>query len=431
MSRLTLKLLKFFVKLKALFNLRADFDQLGTSKAIVSNIEFKSGNAWSLVFAIFIASIGLAVNSTAVVIGAMLISPLMGPIIGAGFAIGIRDFELLKKSFKNLFYAIVISLVTSTLFFVLSPDGPITSELLSRTQPTFFDVMIAFFGGAAGIVALSRTQKGNAVPGVAIATALMPPLCTAGYGIANSDISIALGALYLFIINATFILISTYLFVRLLKFPSHIDDVPEKHRAVQKVITWVAVIAMAPSLIIAWYLHEKTIFETQSQLFIENEFNSKNLIVAQKQSHFDLQHSKIIVKIFGGRIEGHQEELIKSKLINYKLENVDLEIIPITAENISQNELEQKFVTKKELAQLLEKKINNGVQIGVIQTELNEKFGQDAMIRLYLIENAAIKVEVLWKIIPSSKTKKLFQRNIMKQLDQYQLYFNHLIKEPT
>ncbi len=161
--------------LRRLLNLRADMDEDATVATIRENVNFHSANAWTLVFAIFVASIGLNTNSAAVIIGAMLISPLMGPIVGAGLAMGINDFSLLKRSGQNLLYAVVISILTSTCYFLVSPLSEVQSELLARTQPTFYDVLIAIFGGAAGIVAVSRKEKGNAIPGVAIATALMPP----------------------------------------------------------------------------------------------------------------------------------------------------------------------------------------------------------------------------------------------------------------
>lgn len=156
---------------------------------IQASVEFRGMNLWVLIFAIFIASIGLNMNSTAVVIGAMLISPLMGPIIGLGVGVGINDFDLIKRALKNIGVATIISLLTSTAYFLVSPLSDASSELLSRTTPTIWDVFIAFFGGLAGIIAYTNKQKGNVIPGVAIATALMPPLCTAGYGIATGNLS--------------------------------------------------------------------------------------------------------------------------------------------------------------------------------------------------------------------------------------------------
>lgn len=163
-------------------------DELETIESIRKGIEFKGTNLWVLIFATFVASLGLNTNSTAVIIGAMLISPLMGPIMGFGLGLGISDFDLIKRSFRNFATATVFSVITSTLFFLISPISEAQSELLARTQPTVYDVLIAFFGGLAGIVASSTKSKGNVIPGVAIATALMPPLCTAGFGLASGNL---------------------------------------------------------------------------------------------------------------------------------------------------------------------------------------------------------------------------------------------------
>lgn len=173
---------------------------------ISSGVSFRGANLWVLIFAIFIASLGLNVNSPAVIIGAMLISPLMGPIIGMGLAVGINDVELLKRSARSFGVATLISVLTATAYFLLTPLGDARSELLARTSPTLYDVLIATCGGAAGIIALCTKGKGNVIPGVAIATALMPPLCTAGYGLATGHWLYFLGAFYLFFINTVFIL---------------------------------------------------------------------------------------------------------------------------------------------------------------------------------------------------------------------------------
>ena len=214
------KALSLFVEeLNRYFNVSTDREkEEDTVDAIRNGVSFHGSNLWILVFAIFIASLGLNVNSTAVIIGAMLISPLMGPIIGMGLAVGINDFELLKRSVKNYLVATLISVVTATVYFLLTPLNEAQSELLARTSPTLYDVLIALCGGAAGIVALSCKGKGNVFPGVAIATALMPPLCTAGFGIATGNIYYFLGAFYLFFINTVFISLATYLGVRMMKF---------------------------------------------------------------------------------------------------------------------------------------------------------------------------------------------------------------------
>lgn len=197
-------------------------DELETIESIKKGIEFKGTNLWVLIFATFVASLGLNTNSTAVIIGAMLISPLMGPIMGFGLGLGISDFELIKRSFRNFATATIFSVITSTLYFLISPISEAQSELLARTQPTVYDVLIAFFGGLAGIVASSTKSKGNVIPGVAIATALMPPLCTAGFGLASGNLYYFFGAFYLYFINTVFISLATFVVVRLLKYPKKV-----------------------------------------------------------------------------------------------------------------------------------------------------------------------------------------------------------------
>ena len=205
--------------IKGYFNVLPDKeDEQETIHQISSGVVFHGANLWVLIFAIFIASLGLNVNSTAVIIGAMLISPLMGPIIGMGLAVGINDFALLKRAFKNYAVATVISVITATIYFALTPLNEAQSELLARTSPTLYDVLIALCGGAAGILAMATKGKGNVIPGVAIATALMPPLCTAGYGLAMGHLYYFFGAFYFFFINTVFICLSTFLGVRLFKF---------------------------------------------------------------------------------------------------------------------------------------------------------------------------------------------------------------------
>ncbi len=205
-------------------------DYEGTVKGIKRDLVFKGHSIWILVSSIFIASIGLNQNSTAVVIGAMLISPLMGPILGVGLAVGTYDWEALKRSIKYFIVAIVVSIITSTLYFLMTPLKDAQSELLARTEPNILDVFIAVFGGIAGIVAGSRKEKTNVIPGVAIATALMPPLCTAGYGLATAQYNYFFGAFYLFFINSFFISLSTVLVVRYLRFPlvNYISKLHEK-----------------------------------------------------------------------------------------------------------------------------------------------------------------------------------------------------------
>ncbi len=246
--------------------------------SISRNVEFKGSNLWSLIFAIFIASIGLNVNSTAVIIGAMLISPLMGPIMGVGLGMGINDIELIRRALKNLLIAVIISVSVSAFYFMVTPLHEAQSELLARTTPSIWDVLIAIFGGLAGIMSGTRKEKGNAIPGVAIATALMPPLCTAGFGIATGNWYYFLGAFYLFFINSVFICISSYLIVRYMKLPKKAFEDKKREQRVMRYILSVIIITALPSIYLTYKIVDKSIFESNANSFVKNEFHFKNTI---------------------------------------------------------------------------------------------------------------------------------------------------------
>ena len=246
-------------------------DTADAAERIKSAIWFRGPNVWILVFAIVLASVGLNVNSTAVVIGAMLVSPLMGPIIGVGLSLGTNDTDLLKSAAKNLLVMVVISLIASTLYFILSPLALVNPpELEARTSPTIYDVLIAFFGGLAGILENSRKERGTVLSGVAIATALMPPLCTAGYGLAHLNMHFFLGALYLFIINSVFIALATYMMVVYLKFQKASGISPELAKKRRNIIYAVLVVVLVPSIWSAFNLVRENNFERNAQTFVEN-----------------------------------------------------------------------------------------------------------------------------------------------------------------
>lgn len=249
-----------------------ELDTAGAAQRIKSSIWFRGTNVWILAFSIVIASVGLNVNSTAVIIGAMLVSPLMGPIIGAGLALGTNDLDLLKAAGKNLLIMVLISLVASTLFFIVSPLALVNpTELEARTSPTIYDVLIALFGGLAGILENSRKERGTVLSGVAIATALMPPLCTAGYGLAHWQLHFFFGALYLFIINSVFIALATYLMVKYLRFETvaGLDVVSAKRK--RNVITAVLVIVLVPSIWTAIELIGDNNYERNVQLMMDED----------------------------------------------------------------------------------------------------------------------------------------------------------------
>lgn len=297
-------------------------------KTVITNIEngvvFRGTNLWVLIFAIFVASLGLNVNSTAVIIGAMLISPLMGPIMGIGLGMGINDISLLRKAIYNFLVATVVALATSTVFFLLSPLSDAHSEILARTAPNIYDVLIAFFGGLAGILATSSRHKGNVIPGVAIATALMPPLCTAGYGLATLQLSFFLGAFYLFIINTVFIALATFIIVRLLLFPlKDLHSVHSEKRA-QRIVWIIVLLTLLPSLYFGFDIVQQSRFTKNANHFITNEAHFTNDYLLNKK--IDAKNKRISL-VFGGK-EILPEEIhqLKLKLKNYELDSSALEV---------------------------------------------------------------------------------------------------------
>lgn len=318
-------LVAFRSLLSELFTLNNDMQD---EKVIVENIKkdvsFKGTNVWTLVFAIFIASIGLNVNSTAVIIGAMLISPLMGPIIGIGFSIGTYDFELLKKSIINILTAAFISVVTSTLYFTITPLHDASSELLARTNPSLWDVFIAFFGGLAGIVAGTRKEKSNVIPGVAIATALMPPLCTAGYGIATGKWIYFFGAFYLFFINCLFICLAAFLIVKRLKFHRKALASAELEKKVARYIIIIVSLTVLPSIYLAYRIVQRSIFESNADRFVKNEFRFSRTQVITKNFVFEGKERSIELLLIGQPLTDALLDTIKKTMPAYSLEHVDL-----------------------------------------------------------------------------------------------------------
>ena len=251
-------------------------DENVIADSIRSGVEFKGATLWILIFAIFIASLGLNVNSTAVIIGAMLISPLMGPIVGMGLAVGIGDFALMKRSLKNYGVATLFSVITATIYFTFTPLDQVQSELLARTSPNIYDVFIALFGGLAGIVALCTKNKGNVIPGVAIATALMPPLCTAGFGLATGNWLFFIGAFYLYFINSVFISVATFLGVRMFHFSRKKFDDKQREIKVRRYLVILIVITMCPACYMTYDIVRTTFYTTSANNYINEELNFPN-----------------------------------------------------------------------------------------------------------------------------------------------------------
>ena len=311
---------------KRFFNALPDkTDETAIVEQISDGVTFRGANLWVLIFAIFIACLGLNLNSTAVIIGAMLISPLMGPIIGMGLAVGRADLELLKRSLTNYGVSTVISVLTAALYFQLTPLTEAQSELLARTSPTLYDVLIALFGGAAGILALSTGGKGNVIPGVAIATALMPPLCTAGYGLAMGEWSFFFGACYLFFINTVFIALATYVGVRLLQFkPKQFVD-KGRLAVVNRYIAVIVVVTMLPAVYMTTQIIRQSVFENRVKQFVKQELNQPGTRILSEQA--DRETKTLDVVALGAALPNEMIEAARQRLADYQLADYQLNVI--------------------------------------------------------------------------------------------------------
>ena len=294
---------------KSLVNLSDYINLEGANASIRKNIYFRGPNVFILACAIIIASVGLNVNSIPVIIGAMLISPVMGPILGFGFSLGVRDRHLLKDSLRNFAVMVGISILASALYFVLSPlnmEHP--TELLARTNPTIYDVLIALFGGFAGILEISRSEKGTVLSGVAIATALMPPLCTVGYGISVLNTTYILGALYLFIINSIFIALATYVMVKYLKYPAVEEEEGNKTRLHGRAVAIILLLIIVPSVLSAIRIVRETNFKIHAAKVVEeNKTIGRGFIY---DYHVDLNTKPVSVVLFmaGEKLAGVEKE---------------------------------------------------------------------------------------------------------------------------
>lgn len=333
------KWVRFF---KLITSIRQGTDVNGTIEEITENAKFRGSNVWMLFCSTILASIGLDLNSTAVIIGAMLISPLMSPILGVGLGIAIFDRSLLRISFQSLFVATAISLGTSSAYFFISPLGELTQELSARTTPTLLDIGVAFFGGVAGIVAGSRMSKTSAIPGVAIATALMPPVCTAGFGIAKADSSIFLGAFYLFFINAFFISLATYLICIFLRFPRRADMDSETSLWVKRAIIAGAVVVSIPSAIIFYGVLQKARLERGIRSFVEKAFegNDRQPIrweVDRTQTPYTLK-----VYVVGRPVGGEELAALRTQMRDYGISELDLSCVQL---NLARSEVQKLSAT--------------------------------------------------------------------------------------
>ena len=332
-------------------NEKEEFQSVITS--IDNGVVFRGTNLWILIFAIFVASLGLNVNSTAVIIGAMLISPLMGPIMGIGLGMGINDIALLRKAMYNFAVATGVALITSTVFFLVSPLRDAHSELLARTSPNIYDVLIALFGGLAGILATSSKQKGNVIPGVAIATALMPPLCTAGYGLATLQFNFFWGAFYLFIINTVFIALATFVMVRFLHFPEKDLHNAKLTKRAHRIVWGIVILTLLPSIYFGYDMVQQDRFNKNAARFIQYEAHFPNDYLLSKKTD---AKTKSILLVFGGKeITAAEKATLTDKLKRYGLGDATLEIKQGFA-YLSENNNEEKDEKYKMISSALEEK---------------------------------------------------------------------------
>ncbi len=312
---------KFWIDIKSYFNVAEDLEpQLDAEQSIRSGVSFKGSQLLVLIFAIFIASLGLNTNSIPVIIGAMLISPLMGPIIGMGLAIGIQDFALLKRGLKNVLAAVIGSILASAVYFLISPQYEGSSQLLARTSPSIYDVFVALFGGAAGILSIACRNKGQVMPGVAIATSLMPPLCTAGYGLATLQMKFFLGALYLFFTNMIFILFATWIGVKLMRYKKIVYNNDKRAKRIQAIVYWIVGATVAISVYLTMNMIRTNIFINNATNFVETQMVFPNTQVLNHREYVNNGKRYIDVTLIGAALP---KDSLQLAMMN-KLDSVGL-----------------------------------------------------------------------------------------------------------
>ncbi|MEO0472201.1 MAG: DUF389 domain-containing protein [Bacteroidota bacterium] len=340
-----------------IINLRDTTDIKGTIDSVRNGIQIRGYNVWILACGAMLASIGLDQNSGAVIIGAMLISPLMSPILGIGLSMGINDRKNLYLALENFFIAVASVLIVSTLYFLVTPLGTLTAEIKARTYPTILDVLVAIFGGIAGIVASSRKDKTNAIPGVAIATALMPPLCVGGYGLAKGDLSTFGGAMYLFFINSVFIALSTYLIVRFLRFPfiGFVDEASRKKMA--RWMTIFVILMVLPSAYFMYNVWQGNTISGRVERFIAEQVDNDTHEVLKYEFATADSIDVLTIAIAGPAFEEDTLVAWKGRMGDYGLAQCDLHVIQSPKELkadevISQASLESMRILQPQIARL-------------------------------------------------------------------------------
>ncbi len=344
--------LSFFFEL---IDISQGMDRKGTIQKIKNNKRMKGANAWLLMCSIMIASLGLDLNSPAVIIGAMLISPLMSPILGVGLGIGINDRETLNVSLKHFGIAIGIALFTSTIYFFFTPFGEATPEILARTKPGTLDALVAFFGGIAGIISGSRIDKSSAIPGVAIATALMPPLCVTGFGIASGNWTILINSFYLFFLNAVLVAFATFLIVRFLRFPMKQYETVQERRKMLIFIYTFSILAVLPSISILSQVWGDIQLKRNTEKFLK-EYHGDHIKYIDSWEIAELDSvNTLAIKIYGSGAQFFDKEKMEAKLKEEGLDNMVVDLIPTSEVDLAKyRKLESEISGFKSIAEQFE-----------------------------------------------------------------------------
>ncbi|MDY7395395.1 DUF389 domain-containing protein [Aureibaculum sp. 2210JD6-5] len=396
-----------------LLDIKNDTNKEGTVQTIKDNISMKGHTAWILVFSILIASIGLNANSTAVVIGAMLISPLMGPILGVGLSIGINDIDTLKRSMINLGVMVGLSLLTSFLFFLLPLFHDSTTEILARTRPDVRDVFIALAGGLALIVAMSRPKpQTNTVAGVAIATALMPPLCTAGYGLATWQLNYFFGAMFLFTINTIFIALSTFVIVKFLRFPMVKYINSAKRKRIGQLASFIAFLILAGSIYSFYNLFKENEFKRNAGFFIEELKGEGIAIIGDDDENIDYSNKTITLPLIGSMVSEGEVGIWKNRMVELGLDGVDLKILQKDDSEIQQQvrNLQDLYTQNQKIITSRDESIKEKEdRIRLLENELN-KFYRDQIPFQSVSEEAKINYDGIEKMSYAKKVVTDFSK---------------------
>ena len=307
-----------------IFRITKEESEEETKQEILSEVNFKGATLWLLVFTMILTCVGLNMNSIYAIIGAMLMSPLMAPVIGLGFAIATNDWPMVKRCARNWLVGFGISLLASTLYFSITPFNEPTEIMTSFTGGTIYDVLIAFFGGLAGFIGLSRVRGMKVMAGVAVATACMPPLSTAGYGIANFQWSHIWGGSYFYIINCVFIGLAVMLLAKYMQYKK-VQPFSEKP-VTARIVYVIAFISLLPAAYFAWQLVQEKQTTGNIERFIKENLVTGDMSVLKKDIQVKSASPKAEVYITGHRLTEEEATVLRKKWAGYQLTGVDLVI---------------------------------------------------------------------------------------------------------